>query len=109
MRYGGVLAPHSAVRAEVVPGREYEFTEELDESGKPTRKRKRYTWAKLLARVFKLDLESCAACGGKLRIIAAITSREAMTKILDHLGLPSDPPSIAPARGPPQESLDFDS
>jgi Putative transposase len=37
-------------------------------------------------------------CGGDLRIIAAILKRDAIEKILNHLGLPRPPP-VAPARG----------
>ena len=32
----------------------------------------RLSWAKLLTRVFELDLAHCPNCGGKLKIIAAI-------------------------------------
>ena len=35
----------------------------------------RLSWARLLKRVFELDLEHCPNCGGELKIIAAILER----------------------------------
>jgi hypothetical protein len=37
-------------------------------------------WAKLLKRVFNLDLEHCPNCGGELKIIAAILELSPDTK-----------------------------
>ena len=59
----------------------------------------RLSWAKLLKRVFNLDLEHCPNCGGRLRIIAAILEQPAIEKILTHLGLQARVPPRAPARG----------
>jgi len=39
--------------------------------------------------VFDIDIEHCPHCGGTLKIIAAILESGAITKILDHLGLPA--------------------
>ena len=36
-----------------------------------------------------------------MRIIAFITHSADIRQILDHIGVESEPPSIAPARGPP--------
>jgi hypothetical protein len=38
----------------------------------------RLGWAKLLKRVFNLDLTHCPHCGGDLRMIAAIMQRQAL-------------------------------
>jgi len=57
----------------------------------------RISWAKLLARVFQIDLENCPNCPGELKIIAPIVEREAIRKILNHRGLPDEPPDISPA------------
>jgi hypothetical protein len=59
----------------------------------------RLGWAKLLKRVFNLDLTQCPHCGGELRIVAAILQRQTIEKILNHLGLEAQPPPRAPARG----------
>ncbi len=40
-------------------------------------------WAERLKRVFKIDIELCPKCGGRLRVIAAITEPNAIQKILD--------------------------
>jgi len=42
---------------------------------------------------------------GQAPRIAAITERDAIVKILEHLHLPSDEVAIAPARAPPQTEL----
>ena len=42
-------------------------------------------WAKRLKRVFGIDIEACARCGGKLKVIASIEEPEAIAKILAHL------------------------
>ena len=47
----------------------------------------RMGWARLLWRVFDIDLEHCAQCGGELKIIAAIEEPAVTVKILTHLGL----------------------
>jgi hypothetical protein len=54
--------------------------------------------AKLLKRVFELDLEHCPNCGGELKIIAAILEPPVIEKILTHLGLQARAPPWAPAR-----------
>jgi hypothetical protein len=58
-----------------------------------------WPWARLLGRVFDLDMATCLLCRrGSLRIIAASTQESVMTRILRHLQLTSVPPPIAPAR-----------
>ena len=58
----------------------------------------RLSWAKLLKRVFELDLEHCPICGGELKIIAAILEA-VIEKILTHLGLQARAPPRSPALG----------
>ena len=53
-------------------------------------------------RTFPGDLGACEQCGGKMRLISCIDTPEAITKILSHLGLPTDLPRPAPSRDPPQ-------
>jgi hypothetical protein len=59
----------------------------------------RLGWAKPLKRVFNLDITHCPHCGVEFRIVAAILQRQAIDKILNHLGLAAQPPPRAPARG----------
>ena len=59
----------------------------------------RLSWAKLLKRVFEIDMAHCPNCGGELKIIAAILEKRVIEKILTHLGLQARAPPRAPARG----------
>jgi hypothetical protein len=45
---------------------------------------------------------ACPDCGGDMRILAFISAAEPVDAILTHLGLPTTPPPLSPARGPPQ-------
>ncbi len=58
----------------------------------------RLSWARLLKRVFEIDLEHCPHCGGPLMIIAAIEHPPVIAKILAHLGLSARAPPRSPAR-----------
>ncbi len=58
-------------------------------------------------RSFALDVLKCAECGARRRWIAALTERSVIVRILEHLGLSSQPPIPAPARAPPQMELGF--
>jgi hypothetical protein len=102
IRYHGVLAPNAKLRARVVPqgppARAHVATGAATpaecEQAKPVRARAQHIgWARLLKRVFDIDLRRCPSCGaGELRIIAAILQRAAIGKILTHLGLDPRPP-----------------
>jgi hypothetical protein len=65
------------------------------------RRAARYAWARLRARIDEVFPLVCSHCGGVMRIIAFITDGPTMRDILVHLGEPTAPPRIAPARGPP--------
>jgi len=65
------------------------------------------TWAQLLRRVFEVDVFVCPACGGRRKILAAITQPAALRAILACLGFPTEPPAPHPARPPPQLALDW--
>jgi Putative transposase len=94
VRYGGCLAPHSRPRGAITPTPRQQGVEGDDAtSGSPC-----WSWARLLKRVFALDLATCPFCRqGALRIIAALTQAEVIRKMLRHLKLAADPPPIAPA------------
>ncbi len=108
VRYGGCLAPHSKLRATIIPTpRQQGVDGDETKAGTPY-----WNWARLLGRVFNLDMATCLPplrgrrepCGlpfcrrGSLRIIAAITQESVITRILRHLKLASVLPPIAPAR-----------
>jgi hypothetical protein len=64
--------------------------------------------ARLLKRVFDIDIAQCSSCGGKAKVIAAILESAVISKILAHLKMPTEPPKIHPARAPPQGLLTFE-
>ena len=72
---------------------------ELGEAGCQHHHPVRLSWAKLLKRVFEIDMDHCPNYGGQLKIIAAILEQQVIEKILTHLGLQARAPPRAPARG----------
>ena len=56
-------------------------------------------WARRLKRVFGVEIETCARCGGKLKIIASIEEPAVIAKILSRL------PKMAPDQYPPELPL----
>src|SRR5262249_47738860 len=66
------LAPHSHLRGAIIPTPcQQGVDEEETDTGSPL-----WSWARLLKRVFALDMVRCPWCQrGALRLIAAITSR----------------------------------
>jgi hypothetical protein len=67
------------------------------------------SWAaRRLKRVFGVQLESCARCGGQLKIIASIEEPQLIAKILSHLERAAAEQSQSElplgARGPPAQS-----
>jgi hypothetical protein len=70
----------------------------------PAERRASMTWAQRLKRVFNIDIETCQACGGLVRIIACIEDPAVIQKILDHLKSTEetrDPFSFHESRAPP--------
>ena len=57
--------------------------------------------AVLIARIYEVFPLLCPMCGGQMRLIAFITEGTQIRKILEHIGVDSEPPHISPARGPP--------
>lgn len=93
-----MLAPAAALRARIVPRpppRRGRCSAGASGAGP-----RRYAWAELMQRVFAVDVLACQRCGGR-RLIALITRAHVVTAILRCLGLPSEPPRLHPARGPP--------
>src|SRR5262249_2772472 len=122
VRYHGVFAPASRWRSQVIPrlseksasaqpcasaprlteNTALAMTEATDPdliTAKPHRPvhPSRIPWADLLKRVFREEVLICP-CGGRRVVLAYLTQPRAVKAILDHLGLPSTGPPIAPAR-----------
>ena len=66
------------------------------------KKNYRTPWSELLKHVFKYEVSYCDSCGGKLELIATITSKHVCQKILNHLGMSSDEISVTSPRAPPE-------
>ena len=124
VRYHGVLAPCASARDQVVPagpralenaccpceaGVASNGTGESDEAwlapGPPINQPanrseplpRRIAWADLLKRVFEVDALRCPGCGGRMRLLAAITDPSVARRILECLALPTRAPPLAPA------------
>jgi len=106
IRFHGVLAPNAKLRAEIIPGskKNKSHASNVSDVAPPSSASVRISWARLLKRVFDIDIEHCPHCGGNMKIIAAILESAAITKILNHLGLPAR----APPRSPEQVHGLFD-
>lgn len=103
-RFHGVLAPHYKYRKQIIP-KPPELKPVQDQQLEL--KKKNIPWARLLARVFSIDVETCSKCGGKMKIIATIEDHKVIRKILNHMGLDTKPPPLQPARGPPLRDSHF--
>jgi hypothetical protein len=125
-RYFGVLAPNSPLRAAVTdmaqPVKQVVVQTEPAITGEgapgvvplghasppapepvapPKRSKAHYLWAVLIARIYEVFPLLCPLCGGQMRLIAFITEGTQIRRILDHIGVDSEPAHISPARGPP--------
>ena len=114
MRYLGVLAGHSSLRAEIVPKKPAAPPKQLplfDEADEPTKSAKsatkkktaepsRHPWSWLLQRVFAVDILKCEKCGGRLRIIEIAKKPDEIARVLNERGYPRAPPRAPPDAEP---------
>jgi hypothetical protein len=80
IRFHGVLAPHATLRAAIVPRPAQQATEHAADHAHAHGSPARMSWARLLKRVFDIDIEYCPRCGGRLQIIAAIVDPPLIAK-----------------------------
>ncbi len=92
IRYNGVFAPASRWRGEIVSGLKKKRSHDDEESVEEEKPPYRYSWSFLLKRVFDLDLDRCQKCGGGLKFISSIEEPEVIRRILEHVGISTDPP-----------------
>ncbi|MCI0436641.1 MAG: transposase [Gemmatimonadetes bacterium] len=106
-RYHGVFAPHSSLRAAITAARRGPGGKGAEEGADKcaTPRHVAMSWAQRLKRVFAIEIDTCARCHGRLRVIASIEDPEVITRILAHLDRASGTPEpeLAPraARAPP--------
>ncbi len=65
-------------------------------------------WALLLVRIYECLPLLCPKCAEPMRIVAFILEPNVIERILRHIGQPTKPPEVLPARAPPQATMDFD-
>ena len=108
-RFHGVFAPNSKHRALVTPAKRGKGNKARVADGlqaTPAERRASMTWAQRLKRVFNIDIETCRACGGAVRVIACIEDPVVIKKILDHLkhkAETSESRALPESRAPPAE------
>ena len=107
LTYHGVLAPAAGRREEIVPGpgAGWQPRSESDAavcqagpSPAPPRDRpERFSWPELMQRSFARDVLQCR-CGARRRVLRLVCDPAQIRRVLEHLGLPADPPERAPPR-----------
>lgn len=109
-RFHGVFAPHSKLRAAVTPAHRGvgSKTDPANPDQPITPRHVAMSWAQRLKRVFGVEINTCARCGGKLKVIASIEEPEVIGRILAHLEKTAPDPQQAElplgARAPPQQA-----
>ena len=108
--YHGVLAPRAAWRKAVVPSRVIDRegakratdrAVSVDDARPLPGRLPNRTWAELMQRSFGFDVLACPRCPGRLKLVALIRDPAVIFRILRHLGLPHEVPTMRPAREPP--------
>jgi hypothetical protein len=82
--------------------------EEKVQRQSPAARRASMTWAQRLKRVFSIDIETCSACGGAVKVIACIEDPVVIDKILTHLNEKAAAAGMGllpQVRAPPQAEL----
>jgi hypothetical protein len=75
VRYGGCLAPHSSLRGAIIPTpRQQGVDEEQTETTSP-----RWSWARLLKRVFALDMVRCPFGRNRTVVKTGITPQRTLS------------------------------
>jgi hypothetical protein len=86
-RFHGVFAAHAALRAAITPGgRGTGARQRAAAPERPRPKDVRMAWTRRLKRVFGIgiEIELCARCGGRLKVIASIEEPVLIERILAH-------------------------
>ena len=103
IRFHGVFAPHCKYRSLVTPTPAEKINETSHKEPKQQKKSYSMGWAKMLKRVFDMDIQTCSKCGGQIKIISSIHNPQIIKRILTHLGEEHRVPELSPSRGPPEE------
>ncbi len=111
-RFHGVFAPNSKHRAEITPAGRGKGAKtaarDPQDAPTPSERHAAMTWAQRLKRVFDIDVTTCPACGGPMKIIACIEDPIVIKKILAHLkekAAANAPTALPQSRAPPEAAL----
>jgi hypothetical protein len=109
-RFHGVFAPHSKLRVAVTPAHRGvgSKTDPANPDPPITPRHVAMTWAQRLKRVFGVEINACARCGGKLKVVASIEEPQLIARILAHIqkSAPDQHQAELPlgARAPPAQA-----
>jgi hypothetical protein len=105
-RHYGVFAPHAKLRPQVIPeaapkqhGHPGHPPQAGGARGADSNGRK-YDWARLLKRVFEIDVLVCPKCQSRMQRIAFITDPKVIRAILTSIGHAQGPPEAEPSSSP---------
>lgn len=108
VRWSGVFAPNSPYRKEITLHSEIKKGFQFEEKdATDDRSFRNYTWSKMLAKVFKIDVSKCDDCGGAMKKISAIIDPLQVRRYLQHVNIQYEPPARAPPRHQ-QGEFDFE-
>lgn len=106
-RCDNVFADRHHLRARIIspaavpaPGQQLSLSLAGDASDGPAEaadsRPRRLGWAKLLARVFAVDVTLCRTCGGRMRVVAVVTDPDDIARTLHGARAPPRPPRPHP-------------
>ena len=107
VRWSGFFAPKSPLRKlitlkpKIKKGFQFKPCSHDSKEGEDGSKEKslsRSSWARVLERVFKIDVAKCDRCDGTLKPVAAVTCPDGIRSYLTHMDLDPDPPVRDPPR-----------
>ena len=110
VRYHGVFAPTHRWRQHVINDRRPPYAPPKADpdaekyAAAVPRRGRNYSWAELMRRVWDADVLECERCQGSMRVIAALTTPEPIRAVLGALGMPTEPPVVAPREAPQSPS-----
>ena len=100
VRWAGVFDPNSPYRRQITLHPEvkkgFQFRDDDDDSN--VQSFRNFTWSKMLAKVFKIDVTKCDDCGGAMKKISAMTDSMQVRRYLKHVNIDYEPPARAPPR-----------
>ncbi len=105
LRYHGQWAARGAWRDEICPTPRQPAPSKVCDAPTAKARRRRISWSELLRRCFAAEVLTCR-CGGVRELISLIDKGRTATKILTHIGKPTEPPRFRSARAPPQAEFD---